>query len=228
MFDYEKSRPTLRHFTKGEMAHSPESLSFIRCVPFWWLCFQFCTSVWCKCLVVCSKCLVVCTQWMVCVCHLKIWLCVPNENRSSILWTVKRFDGKESSCKGSVRFSILCVRFSVFCVQFWESRYYFWKTFVNNCKFTCEMKCLWWGPVTVHMRMLSVNNTVVSCMGRKSRVLKKVPCSLFIPTRTWHNIHANTEQSIISRFIPCNLTFFLLVSSCNYFKFHNSNYFYWC
>src|SRR4029434_3013112 len=29
MFDYEKSRPTLRHFTKGEMAHSPESLSFM-------------------------------------------------------------------------------------------------------------------------------------------------------------------------------------------------------
>ena len=25
----EKSRPTLRHFTKGEMAHSPESLSFM-------------------------------------------------------------------------------------------------------------------------------------------------------------------------------------------------------
>src|SRR4029434_4132083 len=34
MFDYEKSRPTLRHFTKGEMAHSPESLSFTWCVPF--------------------------------------------------------------------------------------------------------------------------------------------------------------------------------------------------
>src|SRR4029434_486061 len=34
MFDYEKSRRTLRHFTKGEMAHSPESLSFIWCVPF--------------------------------------------------------------------------------------------------------------------------------------------------------------------------------------------------
>ena len=72
----------------------------------------------------------------VCVCLLKIWLCVPNENTSSILWTVKRFDGKESSCKGSVRFSILCVRFSVFCVQFWESRYCFEKrvlTIVKNC-----------------------------------------------------------------------------------------------
>ena len=63
----------------------------------------------------------------VCVCLLKKWLCVPNENTSSILWTVKRFDGKESSCKGSVRFSSLCERFSVFCVQFWESRYCFEK-----------------------------------------------------------------------------------------------------
>ena len=32
MFDYRKSRPTLRHFTKGEIAHSPESLSFIHMV----------------------------------------------------------------------------------------------------------------------------------------------------------------------------------------------------
>src|SRR4029434_2991988 len=75
---------------------------------------------------------------MACVCHLKIWLCVPNENTSSILSTVKRFDGKESSCKGSVRFSILCVRFSVLCVQFYESRYFFEKrvlTIVKNCKY---------------------------------------------------------------------------------------------
>ena len=146
MFDYEKSRPTLRHFTKEEMAHSPESLSFVWCVPFRWLCFQFCPSVCCKCLVVCSKCLVVCTQLMVCVCHLKIWQCVPNENMSSILWTVKRFDGKESFCKGSVRFSILWVRFSVFCVQFWESRYCFEKrvlTIVKNCKVIKLVFILW-------------------------------------------------------------------------------------
>src|SRR4029434_10014859 len=69
----------------------------------------------------------------VCVRILKIWLCVPNENTS--------FYGKESSCKGSVRFSILCVRFSVFCVQFWESRYCFEKrvlTIVKNCKLVFE------------------------------------------------------------------------------------------
>ena len=29
MFDYENSRPTLRHFTKGEMAHSPESIHMV-------------------------------------------------------------------------------------------------------------------------------------------------------------------------------------------------------
>ena len=34
MFDYEKGRPTLRHFTKREMAHSPESLSIILMIVF--------------------------------------------------------------------------------------------------------------------------------------------------------------------------------------------------
>lgn len=29
-----KCLSVLRHFTKGEMAHSPESLSFVWCVPF--------------------------------------------------------------------------------------------------------------------------------------------------------------------------------------------------
>ena len=69
-------------------------------------------------------------------CH-SWWLCVPNENRSTILWTGERFDSKESSCKGSVRFSILCVRFSELCVQFWEWRYCFRKRVLaieKNCK----------------------------------------------------------------------------------------------
>ena len=113
----------------------------------------------------------------VCVCLLKIWLCVPNENTSSILWTVKRFDGKESSCKGSVRFSILCVRFSVFCVQFWESRYCFEKrvlTIVKNCKHisvqwllrnvysydglcvSFEHKIPFWGDITLFWRQSSI------------------------------------------------------------------------
>ena len=67
---------------------------------------------------------------------LKICLCVPKENTSSMLWTVKIFDGKESSWEGSVRFSISCVRFSVLCEQLWESRYYIEKrvlTTVKNC-----------------------------------------------------------------------------------------------
>ena len=58
----------------------------------------------------------------------------------------KRFDGKESSCKGSVRFSILCVRFSVMCVQFWESRYCSEKrvlTIVKNCK-SMDIRTAWW------------------------------------------------------------------------------------
>jgi len=41
IFNYEKSRPTLGHFTKGEMTHSPESLSFISCVPFLYCVLHF-------------------------------------------------------------------------------------------------------------------------------------------------------------------------------------------
>ena len=43
------------------------------------------------------------------VCDMKTRPCVPNENTSSVLWTVKRFDGKESSCKGVSGFCNLCV-----------------------------------------------------------------------------------------------------------------------
>ena len=48
--------------------------------------------------------------------------------------TVWRFDGMESSCKGIVRFSILCT--VILCVQFGESRYCVDRrvlTIVKNC-----------------------------------------------------------------------------------------------
>ena len=116
MFDYEKSRPTLRHFTKGEMAHSPESSAFIWCVPFWWLCFQFCTSVCCKCLVVCSKCLVVCTQWMY-VCVFWKYGCVYQmKTRVPFCEQLRDLMAKSHLAKG-VSGLALCVRgfqFSVF------------------------------------------------------------------------------------------------------------------
>ena len=80
MFDYEKGRPTLSHFTKGEIAHSPESMSFIWCVPIQWCVFNFAL----QCAVNAWQCaanaqLCVLNEWYV---SFENMACVPNENTS--------------------------------------------------------------------------------------------------------------------------------------------------
>ena len=131
MFDYDNSRPT----------------QFFICIFFKGKCFSLLYMVCCISMIVFSvfhfivlwmlgsvlQMMAVCTHWMVCVYHLKKWLCVPNENRSFILWTGENFWCHSLLEKG-VSGLAFCVWGFEFCVAVLRIELSFRKTCVNNCE----------------------------------------------------------------------------------------------
>ena len=191
------------------MAHSPQSLSFIWCVPFRWLCFQFCTSVCCKCMVVCKQ-MLSCVYSMngMCVSFENMSVCTKWKHEFHFGWTVKRFDGKESSCKGSVRFSILCVRFSVFVCAVLRKPLLFLKkrvlTIVKNCK------CYFWKHTYIffidHCRSLCNSSHTSSVINKRLNYESKSVLSDILKPFEFLALNCFTLKLCICIFLPLNLS----------------------